>query len=163
LGDVGGGRKDRTAERRKEGKIWEKGENGETADLLFLKTIIMTPMHTTTKSIRPFLGAKAFEVSRQFYQDLGFEETVLSHNFSVFRMGQTAFYLQDAYDQDWIDNTQVFLEVADIESFWNNLQSLRLTEKYAGVRIEPIRTLEWGKECFIHDPSGILWHIGQFH
>jgi len=21
---------------------------------------------------------------------------------------------------------------------------------------------DWGKECFVHDPSGILWHIGEF-
>ena len=23
--------------------------------------------------------------------------------------------------------------------------------------------LDWGNEFFLHDPSGILWHIGKFH
>ena len=22
---------------------------------------------------------------------------------------------------------------------------------------------DWGNEFFLHDPSGILWHIGKFH
>jgi hypothetical protein len=57
------------------------------------------------KSIRPFIGAKNFEVSRSFYRDLGFEETVLSPNMSVFKIGDTTFYLQSAYVKDWIDNT----------------------------------------------------------
>jgi len=25
-----------------------------------------------------------------------------------------------------------------------------------------IGTEYWGKECFLHDPSGILWHFGEF-
>jgi catechol 2,3-dioxygenase-like lactoylglutathione lyase family enzyme len=113
-------------------------------------------------SIRPFLGSKDFTVSSRFYRDLGFEETSLSPNLSVFRMGEVRFYLQDAYVKDWVDNTQVFLEVIDIEGFWANLSAMGLSEKYPEARIEPIRTLPWGRECFIHDPSGILWHVGQF-
>lgn len=113
-------------------------------------------------SIRPFIGAKDFEISRSFYRDLGFEETVLSHNLSVFKTGTLAFYLQKAYVPDWIDNSMIFLEVEDVERFWKELLALDLTAKYEGVKLTPIRTEDWGKECFIHDPSGVLWHIGAF-
>lgn len=113
-------------------------------------------------SIRPFIGAKDFELSRSFYRDLGFEEGVLSPDMSVFETGELAFYLQRAYVQDWIDNSMIFLEVEDVERFWNELQTLNLPDKYPGVKLTPIRTHDWGKECFIHDPSGILWHIGAF-
>lgn len=113
-------------------------------------------------SIRPFIGAKDFELSRSFYRDLGFEEGVLSPDMSVFQTGGQAFYLQRAYVQDWIDNSMIFLEVEDVERFWNDLQELNLPDKYPGVKLTPIRTYDWGKECFIHDPSGILWHIGAF-
>ena len=37
-------------------------------------------MEYNAKSIRPFIGAKNFETSRNFYRDWGFEETVLGHN-----------------------------------------------------------------------------------
>lgn len=119
-------------------------------------------MEHKAKSIRPFIGAKNFDVSRRFYKDLGFEETVLGPGFSVFKTDGLAFYLQDAYIKDWIDNTMVFMEVEDVARFWNELVALDLPSAYEGVRVEPIRTLEWGRECFIHDPSGILWHVGEF-
>ncbi len=113
-------------------------------------------------SIRPFIGAKDFELSRRFYRDLGFEETVLSTNMSVFKMQGISFYLQDAYVKDWIDNTMIFMEVEDVGRFWEELQALNLMAKYEEVRLMPIKEYDWGRECFLHDPSGILWHIGEF-
>jgi hypothetical protein len=113
-------------------------------------------------SIRPFVGAEHFDISRSFYRDLGFEEVILSPDMSLFKTGAFGFYLQDAYVKDWIDNTMVFMEVENVDSFWDELQVLDLPSKYKGVRYTPIRTLDWGKECFVHDPAGVLWHFGQF-
>jgi catechol 2,3-dioxygenase-like lactoylglutathione lyase family enzyme len=119
-------------------------------------------MEHNAKSIRPFIGAKDFELSRSFYRDLGFEERVLTHNMSLFKTGELGFYLQDGYVKDWVDNTMVFLEVDDVARFWNELAALMLPDKYKGVKQTPIRVLDWGRECFLHDPSGILWHFGEF-
>ena len=119
-------------------------------------------MKHKVKSIRPFIGAKNFELSRSFYCDLGFEETVLSNNMSVFKTERLAFYLQHAYIKDWIDNSMIFLEVEDVACYWNELLALDLTSKYKSVKLIPIKEYAWGRECFIHDPSGILWHIGEF-
>jgi catechol 2,3-dioxygenase-like lactoylglutathione lyase family enzyme len=120
-------------------------------------------MQHRAKSLRPFIGAKDFEVSRSFYRDLGFEETVLSEELSVFKTGNLAFYLQKAYVKDWVDNTMLFLEVDDVSRYWDELNALNLPDKYQGVRLTPPRTLDWGSECFLHDPSGILWHFGGFN
>ncbi|MDT3401878.1 glyoxalase [Mucilaginibacter terrae] len=119
-------------------------------------------MQHRAKSIRPFIGSKNFEISRSFYRDLGFEETVLEPKLSVFKTGTEAFYLQNAYVKDWIDNTMIFLEVEDLSAFWADLQKLNLTQKYEDVKIVPIRNQAWGRECFVHDPSGVLWHFGEF-
>ncbi|MHA3789966.1 VOC family protein [Flavobacterium hauense] len=119
-------------------------------------------MNHNAKSIRPFIGSNDFELSRSFYRDLGFKETVISGDMSVFETGNMAFYLQDYYNKDWVDNTMLFMEVDDVARFWDELVTLDLTSKYKNVRIKPIVNLDWGKECFIHDPSGILWHIGEF-
>ncbi len=78
-------------------------------------------MEHKTKSIRPFLGAKNFEVSRMFYRDLGFQEKVLEHNLSYFQADGLGFYLQDAYVKDWIDNSMIFLEVEDVGRYWSEL------------------------------------------
>ncbi|MEO7978013.1 VOC family protein [Flavobacterium sp.] len=114
------------------------------------------------KSIRPFIGAKDFAISRSFYCDLGFEETVLETNFSVFTTDKITFYLQDYYTKEWIDNTMIFLEVDDVERYYTELLALNLSEKYQNVKLVPIHDLTWGRECFLHDPSGVLWHFGEF-
>ena len=113
-------------------------------------------------SIRPFIGAKDYSVSRNFYQDLGFSEVILTPAMCLFKSGQLGFYLQDAYVPDWVDNTMIFMEVKNVNEFYNVLLALDLTSKYKGVRLIPVQEEHWGRECFLHDPSGVLWHFGQF-
>jgi catechol 2,3-dioxygenase-like lactoylglutathione lyase family enzyme len=120
-------------------------------------------MEHKAKSIRPFIGAKNYAVSRKFYQDLGFEESIISPDMSYFKTNEMGFYLQDAYVKDWIDNLMIFMEVDDVKRFWNELLALNLTAKYDTVKLTSVRELAWGRECFVHDPSGILWHFGEFN
>lgn len=115
------------------------------------------------RSLRPFIGAKDYAISRRFYQAWGCTETVLSPAMSLFSLGSVSFYLQDAYVPDWLDNTMLFLEVEDVEQYWQRLTALDLPGQFAGVRVLPIRQQVWGKECFVHDPAGVLWHIGEFN
>ena len=119
-------------------------------------------MEHKAQSIRPFIGAENFELSRSFYRDLGFQESIISDSMSYFNTNGLGFYLQKAYVKDWVDNSMIFLEVDDLDVYWNKLVALNLTEKYKNVRLVPIRKYDWGRECFLHDPSGILWHIGEF-
>jgi catechol 2,3-dioxygenase-like lactoylglutathione lyase family enzyme len=115
------------------------------------------------KSIRAFIGAKNFEESRRFYQDLGFEERPISESMSYIQVyDQLGFYLQNAYIEDWIHNSMLFLEVDNVYRYWTELQTLQLHMKYKNVRLTPVREESWGRECFLHDPSGILWHFGEF-
>src|ERR1700712_852481 len=96
-------------------------------------------MEHKAKSIRPFIGAKDFELSRSFYRDLGFQESILTNNMSYFKTEGIGFYLQDAYVQDWIDNSMIFLEVDDVARYWKELLALGLATKYKGVKLTPIR------------------------
>ena len=120
-------------------------------------------MQHQAKSVRAFIGAKDFEESRNFYKDLGFEESIISKGMSYFKIyDDLGFYLQDYYTKDWVDNSMLFLEVDDVERYFTELKNLNLTNKYKNVKLTPIKVEDWGKECFMHDPSGILWHFGQF-
>jgi catechol 2,3-dioxygenase-like lactoylglutathione lyase family enzyme len=120
-------------------------------------------MEYSPVSIRPFIGAENFEMSRGFYRDMGFEERVLTSDMSLFKKQDLGFYLQDAYVKDWIDNSMIFLEVDDVDRCWNELRALDLPGKYERVKLTPIKKYDWGRECFLHDPSGILWHFGEFN
>ena len=115
------------------------------------------------QSIRPFIGAKDFEISRQFYLDLDFKELPLKGKMSFFQVSdKIGFYLQKAYVKDWVDNSMLFLEVENPEVYLEELKNKNLPTRYKGVRLSEMVINDWGKEFFLHDPSGILWHFGSF-
>lgn len=121
-------------------------------------------MNFTSKGIRPFIGAKDYQQSRAFYKELGFEERVLDAGMSLFKVNENlGFYLQDYYVKDWIDNSMIFLEVDDVDKCNEELLSKGLHHKYENVRFTGIKKYDWGREVFMHDPSGVLWHFGQFN
>lgn len=101
-------------------------------------------------------------MSCSFYRALGFEESAISAQMSYFSLGTFGFYLQNAFVKDWVNNTQVFLEVSDVQRHFERVRALDLPAKFEGVRIVPMRQNDWGREFFVHDPSGILWHFGEF-
>jgi hypothetical protein len=84
----------------------------------------MKTMEHKAKSIRPFIGAENFELSQGFYRDMGFQESILTHDMSYFKTEGLGFYLQDAYIKDWVDNSMLFLEVEDVGRYWNELLGL---------------------------------------
>jgi uncharacterized glyoxalase superfamily protein PhnB len=119
-------------------------------------------MNQEIKSIRAFVGAKDYEISRSFYKDLGFAERVISEKMSLFTIRELSFYLQDYYVKEWIDNLMMLLEISDVEQYYSFLQRLELDKKYANSKLVPLQENEWGKECYLVDPSGVLWHIAEF-
>ncbi len=121
-------------------------------------------MSLISKSIRTFIGAKDFSISRNFYKDLGYQESVISADLSYFNIyASLGFYLQNAYIEDWINNSMIFVEVEHVTDYYNNILKLDLATKYTGVRLLPIVEQTWGSEFFLHNPSGVLWHFGSFN
>lgn len=121
-------------------------------------------MHLKSKSIRTFIGAKNFNESRAFYKELDFKENIISNGMSYFQINEgIGFYLQRYYVKDWVNNSMVFLEVDDVALWLQKIHDLEVTSKYKYVRVTDIKKEDWGEEFFLHDPSGVLWHIGKFY
>ena len=120
-------------------------------------------MNDHVKSIRAFIGAKNYEESRNFYKALEFEERIVSKDMVYFKINdQLGFYLQDYYIKKWVNNSMLFMEVDDLDKYWNDLNKKELHHKYKYVRLSKIKQWDWGRECFLHDPSGVLWHFATF-
>jgi len=124
----------------------------------------IAPPAYNSNSIRTFIGAKDFGQSRQFYRELGFTETAISERMSYFNVNDNmGFYLQKYFVKDWVDNSMIFLEVDDVEKCHTDITERGLPSKYKNVRLSDIKTDDWGREFFLHDPSGVLWHFGKFN
>ena len=115
-------------------------------------------MKIKPKSIRTFIGSYDFQESREFYNLLGFKEISLDKKMSYFEIDKDlGFYLQKYFVKDWVDNSMIFLEVENLEECKRELVRKNLQQKFKNVRISEIKLENWGKEFFMHDPSGILW------
>lgn len=114
--------------------------------------------------IRSFIPAKDWSTSRQFYQDLGAQETWVAEDnrLALYNWGPNAFYIQNAYVKAWAEDTMFYLTVEDVDQWWAHLSSLELPQRY-GVKIwAPFQT-NWGSyEIHMHDPAGVLWYFGKF-
>jgi hypothetical protein len=114
----------------------------------------------TTIEIKAFVPAKDFEVSKQFYQELGFTVSWSSEDLAYIRHGNASFLLHKLAENP-PDNFMMHLLVQDVDSWWSHVQDRDIVKKY-GVMIEPVSDKPWGLRDFaISDPSHVLWRIGQ--
>jgi uncharacterized glyoxalase superfamily protein PhnB len=111
--------------------------------------------------IKAFVPARDFALSKQFYQDLGFEVAWSNDGLAYLHRGDCAFLLQDFYLKEHADNFMMHLIVADVDAWWRHVQSKGILAKY-NVRSEPPEDRPWGLRDFaLVDPAGVCWRIGQ--
>lgn len=116
---------------------------------------------TGTESARPFLPARDFELSKRFYQAVGFE---LLHEgtVAIFGMGKTSFILQNYYNKEWAENFMMQLMVDDLDAWWEHLSRLNLAERFKPASLRPPEMQSWGlRIAYLVDPSGVLWHVAE--
>ena len=112
--------------------------------------------------IMPFLGSLDYQRSRKFYSEIGFKVEEGEKYCKVKVNEHLSFWLQNYSNKQWLDNSMLFLDVADLIHLKNKLKELEIEERYKNVKISETKNYEWGNEFFMHDPSGILWHFCKF-
>ena len=120
-------------------------------------------MWDKSKRIMPFIGAKDYQESRRFYHELGFKVGEGEKYCEVKVNNDLGFWLQKYYHKGWVNNSMIFLEIPNIEIWERELLAKGLHEKYKYVRFTEIKTFDWGRELFMHDPSGVLWHFCELN
>ena len=121
----------------------------------------MSAIPAGTELARPFLPAKDFDLSKRFYEALGFEKE-LDGEVAIFRVGSGSFILQRYYQQQWADNFMMQLMVDDLDAWWDHIEALDLPGRF-GVRPPKAPAMQpWGlRIAYVVDPSGVLWHVAE--
>ncbi|MGB6323063.1 MAG: VOC family protein [Xanthobacteraceae bacterium] len=114
----------------------------------------------TVKAMRPFVPAKDFAISKQFYADLGFRVEPLGDALAAMHLGPHSFLLQDFHVEAWADNFMMHMMVDDLDAWWEHVAALNLASRF-GVKSPRAPKLEsWGLNvAYLFDPAGVLWHI----
>lgn len=114
-----------------------------------------------TETMRPFLPAKDFAVSKRFYEALGFEK-MLDAEVAIFRIGTGSFILQNYYQEDWAGHFMMQLVVDDLDAWWAHIEALDLTSRFDIKSPRAPAVQPWGlRVAYLVDPSGVLWHVAQ--
>jgi catechol 2,3-dioxygenase-like lactoylglutathione lyase family enzyme len=111
--------------------------------------------------VKAFVPSRDFALSKQFYQDLGFELAWSSDDLAYLRRGTSSFLLQNFYNKEHAGNFMMHLLVEDVDAWWGHVETQGLIGRY-GVKAEPPSDKPWGLRDFvIVDPTGVLWRVGQ--
>ena len=119
------------------------------------------PVPAGSECARPFLPAKDFDLSRRFYEALGFTK-VLDGEVAIFRIGASSFILQKHFQKEWAENFMMQLMVDNLVAWWAHLASLDLPARFGVPAPKPPAVQPWGlRIAYVTDPSGVLWHVAQ--
>jgi uncharacterized glyoxalase superfamily protein PhnB len=111
--------------------------------------------------VKAFVPAKDFEVSKRFYQDIGFTMASEGGGVAYFRHGNSSFLLQDFCVQDHVNNFMMHLLVEDVDAWHRAITDSGVPERYK-VRVGSVVLQPWRMRDFeLFDPSGVLWRIAQ--
>lgn len=121
----------------------------------------MSSVPTGTELARPFMPAKDFDLSKRFYEALGFEK-VLDSEVAIFNAGSGGFILQRYYQKDWAENFMMQLMVDDLDAWWAHISTLDLPGRFGVAPPRPPALQSWGlRVAYLFDPCGVLWHVAQ--
>ena len=111
--------------------------------------------------IKAFVPAKDFEISKEFYRDLGFTMASEGGGVAYFHYEHVSLLLQDFCAEALAENFMMHILVENVDAWREHVQRSNVVSKY-GVRITPIEVQPWRMRDFcLFDPSGVLWRIGQ--
>lgn len=114
-----------------------------------------------TIEIKAFIPSKDYEISKEFYKDIGFTQASDTEGIAYFYHGNCSFLLQNFYEKALAENLMMHLLVENVSSWHESIKSSGVVEKY-GVKLSEITEQPWGMLDFVlYDPSGVLWRFGQ--
>jgi catechol 2,3-dioxygenase-like lactoylglutathione lyase family enzyme len=112
--------------------------------------------------IKPFIGAKDYELSRDFYVALGWHLNFEVPELAELQLGEHRFYLQPYFQKDWCENTMLHLTVADARGWYERAGEVLASRDFGPARVrEPARQDYGALVTFVWDPSGVLLHFAQ--
>ena len=121
----------------------------------------MDPLNLATVEIKAFVPARDFELSKAFYQAIGFTLAWSSEELAYFHCGESSFLLQNFFVQQHADNFMMHLLVENVDHWHAHLTALGIADRFA-IRIGSPEDRAWAMRDFtLFDPSGVLWRVAQ--
>ncbi len=115
-----------------------------------------------TSDIKPFIGSKNFDESRDFYVALGWTVNFDAGTIAELQLGDCRFYLQKYYQRQWCENSMLHITVEDAEAWYQHVTAVLKAKTYGAARVKPPEKQDYGAlVTHVWDPVGVLLHFAQ--
>lgn len=115
-----------------------------------------------TSDIKPFIGSKNYNESRDFYVALGWKVNFDAGDIAELELGGCRFYLQKYYQQQWCENSMLHITVEDAQAWYEHVSAVLQTKPYGAARVAPPAKQDYGAlVTHVWDPAGVLLHFAQ--
>jgi len=113
--------------------------------------------------LKPFVPARDFELSKAFYEALGWAVRWSDDTLALMEQGDRRFYLQRYYVKEWAENSMLHLTVEDAAACHRQIGELLRSGRFPGVRVAPPKQEPYGAlVTYVWDPAGVLLHLAQW-
>jgi len=120
------------------------------------------PSAPVAHDVKPFVPARDFDVSLQFYQDLGWAMNWREGGLAELHLGDARMLLQDFYVPEWAENFMLYVPVDDAEAWHRHASDVIAILPDSGARVAlPKRESYGAVVTYVWDPSGVLIHFAE--
>lgn len=114
---------------------------------------------STEDEIKAFVPARDLDLSRSFYEALGFTVAGDYGDVLHLRRGMSAFLLQAFYEPAHAANFMMSLLTDDLDAWYAIAEPV--AQRF-GTKTQPPADQPWGLRDFVlFDPTGVLWRVSQ--
>ena len=122
----------------------------------------MTSPAASTSYVQPFLPSKDFELSKAFYEAVGFRKRFEAPDICGYDHSSGSFLLTPYYSPDLDGHLMMAWSVDDLEAWFTEVSAADLPGRFGVPPVKPPTLQPWGLViAYMIDPSGILWHVSQ--
>jgi len=109
-----------------------------------------------------FLPTKDFELSRRFYEALGFANHATGDEVALFDTGAGTIILTRTNNPKWAGAFMIAIRVDDLKAWWERVAQADLPARFGVPAPRPPAKQPWGLEvAYVVDPAGVLIHFQQ--
>ncbi len=115
-----------------------------------------TSMELSITSLKPYVPAKDFDLSKRFYSALGFVMLEGWGDTADFELNGCAFRLQNYYVKDWANNFMFVIGVQDVAAWHQRAVEMLSSNAFPGMRVQPPEQVDNSIALHVGDPTGVL-------
>jgi predicted lactoylglutathione lyase len=116
----------------------------------------------TANDVKPFVPAKNFNQSIEFYQALGWDLNWQNGGVAEMELAGVCIFLQDFYFKKLAENFMLYINVSDAQAWYDHVASVLESGDYPSARVqEPKKETYGAYVTYVWDPSGVLLHFAE--